>query len=239
MHECGSVLNAAVEEIHVSEKVVDEGSRRPMVDLVGRSDLLDAPLVENSNAVGQLERFILIVSDEDAGDMHSVVEFAEPAAQFEAHFGIERSKRLIKQQNAGFDRQRTGKSNTLALPSRELGRIPMRLIFELNQPKQIIHFLTDFFTRWTGAPRANSKTESDVFEDGHMAEEREVLKNKTDAAIAGAAGGNVMAIEFHRAGIGELESRNDAQQGGLAGAGGPEKRDQLARRNLQIDLVKR
>ena len=40
--------------------------RRPLVDLLGRSDLLDASPVHDDHAVGDLEGFLLVVRHEHA-----------------------------------------------------------------------------------------------------------------------------------------------------------------------------
>ena len=51
--------------------------------------------------VGNFQRFFLIVGDEDAGDVHFVVQLAQPAAQFLPDFGVQRAERFVEQQDLG------------------------------------------------------------------------------------------------------------------------------------------
>ena len=48
-------------------------------DLVGRAVLLDDAVIEDDDAIGELERFLLIVGDENAGQSDFVVQPPEPA----------------------------------------------------------------------------------------------------------------------------------------------------------------
>jgi hypothetical protein len=72
-----------------------------------------------------------------------------------------------------------------------------------------------------------------------MPEQRVVLEHEADLALAHMMRRRILAIEEYLAGIGCLESGNDAQQGGLAAAGWPEQRRQFARREIQRDLIER
>ena len=65
----------------------------------GRADLLDPAVVHHHHAVGDLERLLLVVGHEDAGDADLVVQAAQPAAQLLAHLGVERAEGLVEQQH--------------------------------------------------------------------------------------------------------------------------------------------
>jgi len=54
-------------------------------------------------------------------------------------------------------------------------------------------------------------------------EERVVLEDEADVALADADVGDVLVVVAHGAVVGDLESRDDSEQGGLAGARGPEQ----------------
>ena len=51
-------------------------------------------------------RLFPIVGDEDAGQVHFVMQAAQPAAQFLPDLGVERAEGLVEQQHRGFDGQR-------------------------------------------------------------------------------------------------------------------------------------
>ena len=80
-----SVMVMALKKVHVAEKLEHEGCGRPVVDLLGRAALFDAAVVEDHDPVRDLHRLLLVVGDEDAGDMHLVMQPAQPAPQLLAH----------------------------------------------------------------------------------------------------------------------------------------------------------
>ena len=114
-----------------------------MVDLVRRADLLDSPVVHHGDAVGDFERFFLIVRDEDAGDVDVVVQLAQPAAQLLAHLGVERAERLVEQQHARLDGERAGQRDALALAAGELRRIAAGLVLQLDEVEQLVDTLRE------------------------------------------------------------------------------------------------
>jgi hypothetical protein len=86
-----------------------------MKDFVGCTDLLDAALVHHHHAIGDLERLLLVVGDEDARDIELVVEPAEPSPELLADLGVEGAERLVEQKHSRLDRERPGERDTLPL----------------------------------------------------------------------------------------------------------------------------
>ena len=68
--------------------------------LLRRADLLDAGLIHDDDAVGHLQRLVLIVRHQQAGHVDLVVQPAQPAAQALPHLGVERAERFVEQQHA-------------------------------------------------------------------------------------------------------------------------------------------
>lgn len=91
-----SILDAAMEQVDVAKKVVNEGISGMVVNLFGGADLFDVPLVHDDHAIGDFERFFLIVGDENAGDMKLVMEAAQPSPKLLAHLGVEGAERLVQ-----------------------------------------------------------------------------------------------------------------------------------------------
>ena len=83
----------------------------------------------------------------------------------------------------------------------------------------------------------------DVVENGEVGEEREVLEHEPDAALlrrdetVGAC--DLGIIDEDAAGGGALDAGREAEQRGLAAAGGTEQAEHLARRDVDRDLVER
>src|SRR5216684_7696951 len=171
-----ALLDAAVEQVHVAEKIVNKCIRRMMIDFVWRTHLLDASFVHQNDAIGHLQRFFLIMRDKDARNFEFVVKPSEPAAQCFTHLGVERTKRLIKEKNTGFNRQRARKRYTLALSARELRRIAIAEPVQLHQLEQRHYFLLNDLRQRTKVSGPHPQAERDVLEDGHMPKQRIVLK---------------------------------------------------------------
>ena len=75
-------MRAAVEQIHIAQKTVNKRAGRVIPDLLRRADLLDLALVHQHHAVGDFERFFLVMRDENTGDVQIIMQAAQPAAQF-------------------------------------------------------------------------------------------------------------------------------------------------------------
>ena len=112
---------------------------------------------------------------------------------------------------------------------------------QLHQLQKLIYFLPDYFLRRSQAARANPQAESDILEDRHVPKQRVVLKDKADPAVAEAGSRSVVVMNQDRAVVivRDFDSRNDSQERGLAGAGRPEQRDQLAGFDLKAHVFER
>ncbi len=188
-----------MEDVHVAEEVHHERRRRALEDLLRTALLLDLPVVHDHDAFGELERLFLIVRDEDAGQVNLVVQPAQPAPQLLADLGVERAERLVEQQHPRLDGERPRQRDALPLPARELRRIPGAQVVELHQLEQLVDLPRDLRVRRPPVPRPHAQAERDVLEHRHVAEQRVVLEDEADAAIARAGVGRVLALEQHRA----------------------------------------
>jgi hypothetical protein len=166
-----------------------------------------------------------------------VVQPAQPAAQLAAHLGVERAERLVEEQHLGLDRERAGERDALALAAGKLVRIAVGEPVELHQLQQRMDLVANGGLRGTLRTRAHAQAERHVLEDRHVAEERVVLEHEAHRAFLYALVGGVLAVEEDAAAVGDLESRDHAQQRGLARARGAEERHQLARLDVERDAV--
>ena len=199
-----------------------------VVDLVRRAFLLDAALVHHHDAVGHFHGLFLVVGDEDAGDVHLVMQAAQPAAQLLAHLGVERTEGLVEQQHLGLNGQSAGQGDALALTTGELVRVTVGDPVELHELEQLGHLGADGLFRRAAVLGAHAQTERHVLEDGHVAEQRVVLEHEAHVALAHGHVGRVFAIEVDGARVGHFQAGDDAQQRGLARARGAQQGNQLA-----------
>jgi hypothetical protein len=76
-----------------------------------------------------------------------------------------------------------------------------------------------------------------VFLDGEVWKERVTLEDLVDVPVIRRDMRHVFAIEPHSSFGGSFEARDHPQQGGLAAAGRPEKREEFSRSNRQIHFA--
>ena len=106
-------------------------------DLLGRADLLDLALVHDHDPVAHLERLLLVVGHEDAGDPDLVVQPAQPAAQLLAHLRVQGAEGLVEEQHLGLHRQGAGQGHALALAAGELRGVAVAQPVELHQLQEV------------------------------------------------------------------------------------------------------
>src|SRR5690606_35494253 len=220
-----------------ADEAVDEGRGRPVIDLVRRTDLFDIALAHDHEAVGELERLLLVMGDEHGRVAGGIVDLTQPSAQVTAHLGIERAEGLVEQQYARFDGERPRQGDALALAAGELVRIAVAKPRQLHEIEQLRGSPPDLAPREAVASAPDRQAEADIVEHVHMAEQRIVLEDEADIAFLDRTQRRVAAAEPDAAGIGTLQSGDQAQQGGLAGAGRAEQGDQFARTDVERHVM--
>ncbi|KAF0120033.1 MAG: phenol hydroxylase [Methylocystaceae bacterium] len=215
----------------------DERRSRAVVKLFRRPNLFDAAFVEHDDAIRKLHRFILIMRDENRRQSRLLVNVAQPAAQILAHARVKGAEGLVEQQHARFDGERARKRDALTLAAGELRGIAAAESVELHELQKLRDARLDRRPRGTRASGANSQTVADIVGDGHMFEERIVLKHHADMAVLHGEIGRVLAVEEDPATIGRIEARDHPQQRRLAGARGSKQRDEFARLNVKANVA--
>ena len=112
-----------LEEVGLADEVGDEAADRLLVDLRRRADLLHPTLAHDRDAVGHVERLLLVVGDEDEGDAGLALQRAELVPHRLAELEVERRERLVEQQHLRLRRQRAGERDRAALAAGELRRL--------------------------------------------------------------------------------------------------------------------
>ncbi len=216
-----------------------EGAGRLVVDLGRGTDLLDLAGIHQYHPIRHLQRFLLIVGDEQAGDVQLVVQLAQPAAQLLAHLGVEGAEGLIQQQHLGLHRQRAGQRNPLTLAAGELGRIARGHMAELHQIQQLLDPGADRRLGRSLAAWLDPKAKRHVLEHRHVAKQGVVLEHEADVALAHVQIRGILAADDDVAAVGLLQPGDDPQQSGLAAAGGAEQRHQLTVVKIEVDVGQR
>ncbi len=121
------------QDVRVTKEASDEAGPRLVVDLLGRTHLLDHALAHHDDLVGHRQGLGLIMGHEHGRD----TEFALNALEFDPHLlaqiGIERGQRLIQQQHIRTDHDGTRQRDALLLATRQLIRKAVARIGQLDE----------------------------------------------------------------------------------------------------------
>ncbi len=154
------------------QKLPDKWSCGFFTDLVGRPDLFDAAGIHDHNAVGDLNRFVLIVSDEEGGDLELALELFDPAPEFFADHGIQSTEWFVQQEDPRFDGQRARQGNPLALSARQLRGQTIFKSGKLNQTREARKLVPESSAGFkpVSCP-GNLQTKGDIFVNRHVAKQ--------------------------------------------------------------------
>ena len=103
----------------------------------GRADLLDLARAHDGDAVGDGERLLLVVRDEERRDAELGLDAADLLAQLHAHLRVESRQRLVEQEHAGPGHESPGEGDALLLAARELVRVALRQVVEADHLERL------------------------------------------------------------------------------------------------------
>src|SRR6476661_3870247 len=123
----GDLDDVAIDPQGASEKAIvrtdetcDERCPRLVIKLLRRADLLEPPGVHHGDAIGQHERFRLVVRDVDEGRAEVCLQLLELDLHVFAQLEIERTERLVEQQQRRFEHEAPRDRDPLPLSARQL-----------------------------------------------------------------------------------------------------------------------
>ena len=134
-------------------------------------------------------------------------------------FRVQRTGRLIRQQQGGAGRERTSNTHTLLLTTRKLVRV---MTCTVGKTHELKHF-QGAFAAVLLRPAGNLQRELDVTEHGAGVHQVELLEDHTDVGacftqFGVSLTGNLEAANGQGAAGGGFQAVNEADQGGLTGA---------------------
>jgi len=163
------------------------------------------------------------VGDEEdgaGGNGFLAPEFEEFAAEVFGGEDVEGGKGLVHEEDFGLDDQGAGEADALLHAAGELLGIGLLEAVEADGVENLEAALAAL----EGVEAAGLERSFDVFKDGEPGKKSKTLKD--DADVGGGVGDG-LAVPEDLSGGGLGESGEHAQQGALAGAGGPEQGENL------------
>ena len=185
--------------------------------------------MHHADPVRERERLLLVVRDEDRRDAELALDLANGPAQFLADLRVECAEGLVHQQHLRPVRQGARHGNPLLLPAGELRRQAVVHALERHEAQQL---------RASRAPLGRAhpshpERELDVVRHGHVAEQRVVLEDEADLALARRNAGDVAPVQRHAPVVDLGEPGDGPQQRALAAAARPQQHEELALLDLQ------
>ena len=215
-----------------------------------RGSVLDDEALRHEHAaVGDAACECELVGDDDhrhAGGREILHDLQHLVDQFR----VERTGRLVEEQDARVRRDRAGDGDPLLLAAGELARVGRGLVGEADPVEQFEGARTR--VRRPLAVHLDRRL-GDVAQHGPMREQVELLEDHSHPAAlpldvgighrpqvtAVSLEAEQVAVEVHRSSVDGLEQVDAPDQRGLARAGGPEDRDHLGLLHPQVDAAQR
>ena len=198
---------------------------RTAVQRLRVGDLFDTSVVHHADAVGNGERFFLIVGHEHGGGAGFELDAADFVAQLHTNFGVKCGKRLVEQEHSGVHGQCAGERHTLLLTARHLLRVFASLIGKTYE-FQLLHGL---LTAFRLAHAADFQPEFHVLQSGHVWEQRVRLEHHGHVSLVDGHASHILSADENTAGLNVFQACEGTQRGGFAAAGATEQHDHFTR----------
>ena len=194
------------------------------VQLHRRADLFDPSFRHDDDAVGQAHRFDLIVGDEDEGGAKALVQVLQFGAELRAQLGVEVRQRFVEQEHRRFAHDGAAHGDTLALATRQLPRLAVEELVDLQRRGGSGDAAVDLVPRHA----AVLQPVFHVPPHGHMRVKRVVLEHHGDVAVCRFEIVHHAVADAHLAIGDRLEPRDHPQDCRLATARRAHQHDEFA-----------
>ncbi len=158
------------QEIHRwrTDEVRDEERNRPVIDVARTRNLLDHAVVHHGNQVRHRHGLQLIMRDVNGGRAKPVMQRAQFLDHRLAHFGIERSERLVHQEALRLADDRPPKRDALTVAAGEGRNGPIEEVGDTQDPSGLHHAPVAL----RGSDALAFEGKADIAPDIHMRIER-------------------------------------------------------------------
>lgn len=204
---------------------------------VARERQLDGQVVgdlaggENQDASGKEYGFGDGVGDEERGPSLAITEGEEFLVEVFAGEFVEGGKRLVEQEERGFEDKRAGDGDAHFFAAGKLARVTVGEVVDAREREE----LGGAFTTMSGGDTPEFEEQLGVVSHREPRKQRGVLKNK------GALGGRVfggMIFDEDVAGCRRGQTGEEAQEGGFPATAGADDADELAAFGAERDVIK-
>ncbi|EGE58067.1 hypothetical protein RHECNPAF_35000121 [Rhizobium etli CNPAF512] len=232
-----AIVHCGVQQVH--RRRADEGGDieccRMVVDFLRRAQLLDTAVAHDGDAACQRHRLDLVMGDINHCGLEHLMQPLDLGAHLHAQLGVEIGERLVEEEDLRLAHQRAADRDALALAARELARLAIEEVFDLQESGGVAHCLVALWRRHL----PHLQAEADVPVHRQIGIERIGLKDHGDVAVLrmhaehrSPADPDVAARRLGKAG-------NDVEQRGLAAARRTKQHEELAAFERNVDAFQR
>jgi hypothetical protein len=218
-----------------ADELRDEARGGTVIQVVRRRPLLQPTVAQHADFVGDRERLLLVVRDQQRRRAVALQDRAQLRAEPLAQLDVEARERLVEQQQPRIRRERAGERDALLLAA---GQLVRPALLQAASPTSAI---SSRARARRSAARPVREAERDVAEHVEVREQRVVLEHHADAPPPGGVlepGPTArLAVADDPPRIHRLEARDHAQRRGLAAAARPEQAADPARRERQLQAA--
>ena len=186
----------------------DERSAGPLPHVGRGAHLLDAALVHDHQAIGERERLVVVVGDEQDGEAEPYEEGTQLGDEAFAQGTVEGTERLVEHQEARRSRERAGQRDALLFAA---GKLRDPAVFEsghADERERVPRSGLDLGA-WDAL---HAEPERDVADDIAMGKQRVVLEHEPEPAPVRGHVGEVGIVPRHSTARVGLETGDRAQQ---------------------------
>ena len=204
-----------------------------VVQLLRGADLLDDAVLHHRDAVADGVGLLLVVGDEDGGQAQLALKAQQLLAHLHAQLGVQVRQRLVQQQHLRLDHDGAGERDALLLAARQLRRPAVGQMLQPDEVERRVHPPLDLRARH--APLL--QPEGDVAAHCHMRPQRVALEHHADVALVRRQARDVAPADRHLPALRDVEAGDQAKQRGLAAARRAEEGEELARLDVEVDVL--
>jgi len=188
---------------------------------------------EGGEVIPEQESFLEIMGHKERGYCVVADQTEKELLHIQSGHTIETSKGLVEQEDPGTEGNRSRKSDTLFLSSREFPGTLAAVGAKARRFQQRLDSSIDFGI----GNLLDSEGKSDVFKAVQVIKKERFLPKMEDASLAGLQRSDVRTIELNTPGVWNKQTREDTQQGRLAASGLAEDRLNGLARQIEVDLI--
>ena len=227
----------ALQLVGLADELGDEKIGGPVVDLLRRGKLDDAPRIHHADLIAHRQRLFLVMRDQQEGYAKVAVQVLQLQLHGRAQLLVERRQRLVEQQHARLVDQCPRQRDALLLPAGKLVDLSLAIGAQMHHLQRLADAPADL-AAVDARPRLLQSV-GDVALHVEMGKQRVALEDHVYRPPVGRHARHGHAVHQHLAAGRLLETADHAKARSLAAARRAQQRDERALWNLQAHIVDR